>query len=356
MKALSIYAGPRALEHIRRHGLSANDIRLIPAAAGGPKGLILTHLDRFLFADWLAKSRQPIDLVGVSIGAWRMVSGMTPDPHVTFEQFATGYTDEYYEPPAGKRLPTPDQLSNGILNNLKGMFESNLSSILAHDRYRLHIVTSRGRGVLDQADGARSLLGFAALALSNAVSRKAVGGFLERVIFSTGGHVPPVALKDLPTRYVSLHQENFYEVVRASCSIPYLFETVRSIDSAPAGAYWDGGIIDYHLHWNYDAMPHGLVLYPHFQQQIIPGWLDKPIKWRLGPASNLSNVVVLAPSPKWVTNLPGGKLPDRKDLTNMSWDQRTRMWRIAIAEARRLSDEFEQWLLDGMPVDAIQPL
>lgn len=361
MKALSIYAGPRALEHIRRNGLSAQDIRLIPAAAGGPKGLILTHLDRFLFSEWLPKSQHVIDLVGVSIGAWRMVSGMTPDPRATFELFASGYTDEYYEPPAGKKLPTPGQLSQGMLSNLKGMFEANLNSILAHDRYRLHIVTSRGRRVLHQASHARSLLGFSALALSNAVSRKAMGGFLERIVFSTNarslpGALEDLALQDLPTRRAALNRQNFYDVVRASCSIPFLFETIRDIGSAPSGTYWDGGIIDYHLHWNYAAMTSGLVLYPHFQQQVIPGWLDKPVRWRKGPASHLSNVVLLAPNPQWLATLPGGKLPDRKDLTNMSWDQRTRAWRVAIAEARRLADEFEQWLLRGMPADVIQAL
>ena len=46
MQALSLYAGPAAREHIRRHGLSPEHIRTIPAAAGGPKGLILGAVDR----------------------------------------------------------------------------------------------------------------------------------------------------------------------------------------------------------------------------------------------------------------------------------------------------------------------
>lgn len=356
MKALSIYAGPRALEHIRRNGLSANDIRLIPAAAGGPKGLILTHLDRFLFSEWLAESQHTIDLVGVSIGAWRMASAMTPDPRTTFEQFASGYTDEYYEPPAGKKLPTSDQLSQGMLSNLKGMFESNLSSIFAHDRYRLHIVTSRGRGVLHQAGRARSLLGFSALALSNAISRKAIGRYLERVVFSTDGGSLPVALGDLPTRRATLNQQNFYDAVRASCSIPFLFETIRDIESAPAGTYWDGGIIDYHLHWNYDSLQKGLVLYPHFQRNVVAGWLDKPLKWRTNPRSHLSNVVLLVPNPNWIATLPGGKLPDRADLTKLSYKDRRKAWLVAMAEAQRLVEEFASWIDRGSPLDAVTPL
>jgi hypothetical protein len=74
MKALRIHAGPAARRHIEQHGLRPQDIGVIPGAAGGPKGLILGPLDRFLFGDWLARSSQPVHLVGGSIGAWRMAT------------------------------------------------------------------------------------------------------------------------------------------------------------------------------------------------------------------------------------------------------------------------------------------
>src|SRR5690349_10576061 len=56
MQALEIHAGARALKHLREYGLRASDVRAIPAAAGGPKGLILNPLDRFVFGRWLATS------------------------------------------------------------------------------------------------------------------------------------------------------------------------------------------------------------------------------------------------------------------------------------------------------------
>ena len=54
---------------------------------------------------------------------------------------------------------------------------------------------------------------------------------------------------------------------------------------APKGAYWDGGITDYHLHLDYRALratTAPLVLYPHFQPTLIPGWLDKGLRHRHG--------------------------------------------------------------------------
>ena len=356
MKALSIHAGARALAHLRQKGLNPSDIALVPAAAGGPKGLILTHLDRHVFGHWLVQSSRPIDLVGASIGAWRMAAGMTADPRATFEQFASGYANEHHEPPAGKRLPSPAQLSEGMRGNLRGMFATHLPFMFAHPTFRLHVLTSRGRGLLHQAGKARAALGFSALAMGNALSRRFVGGLMERVVFSMPGNTLPLPLLDLPTRRAELHPGNFYDVVQASSSIPFLFPTVRNIDGAPPGAFWDGGIIDYHLHWDYNSLGEGLVLYPHFQSQVIAGWLDKPLKWRKAKSAHLSNVILLAPNPQWVASLPAGKLPDRGDLTNLSFHARHQAWGRAIAEAQRLADEFAAWLDQGSPTDAVHPL
>ena len=46
MQALEIHAGARALRHLREHGLRPADVHAIPAAAGGPKGLVLNPLAR----------------------------------------------------------------------------------------------------------------------------------------------------------------------------------------------------------------------------------------------------------------------------------------------------------------------
>ena len=80
---------------------------------------------------------------------------------------------------------------------------------------------------------------------------------------------------------------------------------------------------------------HGLVLYPHFQPTLVPGWLDKRLTHRHRASSALDNVVVLAPRPEWIARLPGGKLPDREDFKTFADDvvARQAVWRRAIAES-----------------------
>jgi hypothetical protein len=138
---------------------------------------------------------------------------------------------------------------------------------------------------------------------------------------------------------------------------------VHDIAGAPRGAYQDGGITDYHLHLNYASMPDdgpdrpSLVLYPHFQRSVVPGWLDKFLKHRHRATAQLSNVVVLSPNPAWVATLPNAKLPDRADFRFFGADTagRIRAWTRAVQESERLRDEFAAWAGGGAGL-AVQPL
>jgi len=102
MKALRIYAGPAARKHIEQHGLRPQDVRTVPGAAGGPKGLILGPLDRFIFGRWLSQSSQPVHLVGASIGAWRLATACLADPQKAFARFEHDYVRQQFEVPPGQ--------------------------------------------------------------------------------------------------------------------------------------------------------------------------------------------------------------------------------------------------------------
>ena len=353
MQALSLYAGPAAREHIRQHGLLPAHIRTIPAAAGGPKGLILGPLDQQLFGHWLPQSQQPIDLVGASIGAWRMATACLDQPVAGFERLEHDYIHQHYELRPGQKKPPAKVISEEFGRNLRSFYGGRVQEVLQHPRYRLHIVTSRGRHVLGREHRLRTPLGYLGAFLSNSVQRRAMGAWLERAVFSVPGAEGqgkaslPFATGDYRTRQLALDEANFYPVLQASCSIPFVLQAVHDIPGAPPGAYWDGGITDYHLHLNY-AAAHGpgLVLYPHFQRAVVPGWLDKALKWRHRATHFLDNMLLLAPNPEWIKTLPNGKLPDRKDFTHYGNDLagRVQAWSRAVQMSRQLADEFQAWL------------
>jgi Patatin-like phospholipase len=362
MKALQIFAGKRALAQLQEHGLKPADVRAIPAAAGGPKGLTLLPLDRFLFGHWLPQSAQPVDLIGASIGAWRMAAAMLNDPADALFALEHAYIQQDFDVLPGRKMPTKAHVSERFAAGIHAMFGKRELEVLNHPRYRLHVLTSRGRHILRRDNRLRSPFGYAGAFFTNVVSRKAMSAWIERAVFSSHTSALPFAVNDYRTRRYALSVGNFASVVQASCSIPFVLDAVHDIAGAAPGAYWDGGITDYHLHLDYRAAGEtehqGVVLYPHFQRAVVPGWLDKSLKWRHGSTHFLDDVIVLAPHPDWVATLPNKKLPDRTDFTRYGRDLSARVaaWKTAVAESARMADEFADWLAAGADWSSVQAL
>ena len=163
------------------------------------------------------------------------------------------------------------------------------------------------------------------------------------MLFSDPSEPLPFALHDSRTQRVDLSAANLQPSLVASCSIPFWLDAVHDIPGAPRGAYWDGGITDYHLHLDCAQVSDGLVLYPHVQCSVVPGWRDKGLTHRHAATARLANVVLHVPSAEWIkAALPLRKLPDRGDFKAYGDDLagRQKAWRRAVAESQHLADEF----------------
>ena len=355
-KALQVFAGPRALAHLRERGLAPADVRAIPAAAGGPKGLALLPLDRYLFGHWLPQSTQTVHLLGASIGAWRMGVACLPDPDAALAQLAQDCITQSY-PSAPGKAPSARVVTQVFRQQLELRLGAQAATVLAHPRFRLHVFTSRGRRLLHRPGRLQVSLGWMGAFAANAKARSALGGWMERVVLRDPRDPLPVPLNDFSTRRAELRADNLAPAILASCAIPFVLEAVQDVPGGPPGTYWDGGIIDYHLHLDYAAIEEGLVLYPHFGGHVVPGWLDKAWKRRHAASAGLSNLVLLSPRPEWMRTPPGGKLPDRSDFKHHghAHARRQRDWRTALAESQRLADEFAELVAQPGGFDA-QPL
>jgi hypothetical protein len=385
--ALRILAGPVARARLRERGLSPADVLAVPGAAGGPKGLILNSLDRFLFGRWLAGEGAPVHLLGASIGAWRMASACLADADAALAEMAHHYTEESYldadalerARASGRpvRQPGAESVSRVFRARLSTHLGGRTDELLRHPRFRLHLFTSRGVHPLLRREGRlRTLAGYAGAYAANLRSRARMGEWLERVVFSDPRAALPFRMDDHAGSACVLGPHNTFEALVASCSIPFWLQAVHDIPGAPPGAYWDGGITDYHLHLDYASALHGrdegswgagqetpredgprLVLYPHFQASVVPGWLDKSLRARHRATARLDNVVLLVPDADWIARLPNAKLPDRRDFKAYGADHagRAKVWRRAIAESVRLADEFATRVEGCRPIEA-EPL
>lgn len=241
-------------------------------------------------------------------------------------------------------------------------------AILHHPQHQLHLLAVRGRGLLlAPPTELAGKLGFARAALGNLAGRRYLAHHLERVVI---GRAPLPWLSDqfdaFQTDFTSLNQDNLLAALLASGTLPLIMQPVQQIAGTPHGHYWDGGLIDYHLAFPYARMDsaataENLVLYPHFSNQIIPGWLDKSLPWRRAARGQnkawLDNVILLSPTPDFVRSLPRAKLPDRQDFLYYGLDHaaRSKNWQQAIAESARLRDAFAAFV-EKPDLALVQPL
>jgi hypothetical protein len=362
MKALRIHAGPAARRHIEQHGLRPQDIGVIPGAAGGPKGLILGPLDRFLFGDWLARSSQPVHLVGGSIGAWRMATACLADPVAAFNRLEHDYIHQHYELLPGQKRPTADFVSERFGESLQAFYGGRIERGAAPPALppaHRHLARAPCAGARARpahpAGLCRRLLHQRRAPQGHGRLAGAGGVFIRRA-----RRCPLPRTTTAPAR---IDADRGQLHARAAGQLLHPVRAARGARHprrAP-GAYWDGGITDYHLHLDYRNAAGqggaGLVLYPHFQQAVVPGWLDKALKWRHGATPFLDTTIVLAPDPAWVERLPNRKLPDRTDFTRYGNDlaARVKAWNAAAGAAQQLADEFGEWVERG-DLGRVQPL
>jgi hypothetical protein len=349
VRALAIYAGAEAATRIAKNGWTPELFSLLLGASGGPKWLILSHLDRVLFGDFLQRSDHAFSVMGSSIGSWRHACLTLDDPVAALDRFETHYLNQHY---ASK--PTPAQVSETSLDILKKLLgENGTSQLVNHPRISSHIVTARGRGPAGSSSPGVMATAMGAAALGNSVSRRLLKLGFQRVVFHTGPRPSPqMSLHDFESCFVTLDADNVAPALHASGSIPFVLTGERDIAHAPPGQYWDGGIIDYHFDLA-QFCGEGLMLYPHFSASVTPGWFDKLLPWRRTTLQAIDKLVLLCPTQDFIAGLPHGKIPDRSDFSRFGFDQRTRYWQSCVERSKALAEEFSELIAQDDPLHGV---
>lgn len=333
-RSLILRAGARAAVRLREEGFHGELFDTLVGASGGPKWLVLRHIDDVLIERVIRPRRTPLDTLGSSIGSFRHACLAQAAPQAALARFAAGYVEQAYD-----GIPSPEaisQTSERILADLLG--EAGAVEITANPTVRSHFVAARPRRETGRDRGARFRLALATAAAANAVSRRSLGRAFERVLFAAGK--ASVEFVDLPTRPIPLTPENVAKALLASGSIPLVMAGVRDVPGI-SGTLFDGGLLDYHFDFAFRRRP-GLVLFPHFFDRITPGWFDQFLPWRAPRSDDLDDVVLVAPADDFIASLPDAKVPDRNDFLSLSTADRIQRWRGVLERSRALADEFAE--------------
>lgn len=343
---LTFIAGRRALEIIRDEGLRPERVSVVAGAAGGPKWLVLGGMDRYLAGYFFKKRKMPLYLIGSSIGSWRFAAFAQEKPVQAIDDFEKAYMKQSYS-----RVPAPDEVTGESWKILDSYLpEKKKDGILNHPYCRLNILAVRSKHIIAVESRAAIAAGMAMATVTNMVSRASMGCHFERTLFSDLRDIPPFHdMRGFPLHHVNLTEDNLKPAIMASGSIPMVMKGVTGIPGAPSGTYRDGGMIDYHLDIPFDPDPGHIVLYPHYTDAIIPGWLDKHLPWRKAHEQNMSNVLIVCPSKSFIAGLPFGKIPDRNDfmLFRGRDEERLDYWRKAVVGSHYLGEQLHEAVASG---------
>ena len=167
------------------------------------------------------------------------------------------------------------------------------------------MLTVRGLGALAAPHGRQAeMRGFASAALRNLVSRERLAGMLERVVMGDargGAAWLRERFDGFTTHFAALSQRQ-----PGAGAAGVRQPAAGDAAGARAGRRAARPLLGRRHH----RLPPGaavfaagqgdLVLYPHFSEHIVPGWLDKAMPWRRaarGPRRGwLDNVIIVAPT------------------------------------------------------------
>jgi hypothetical protein len=351
-ETLSFRAGPGAIEMVRRNGFSPTQIGTMAGASGGAKWLILSKLDRVVASSIVPKLEGPVYLIGSSIGSWRFACYAQHDPLTAIARFEEEYLGQTYTD-----TPDRDEITSKTKEILDAVLgETGTAEILSHPVFRTSVMTVRGRHLAASENPAVLGPTLVTAAALNAVNRRALGAFFERVLFYDGRDLPPfIDAQGFPLSRTELSQHNLKDAILATGAIPLVLSGVADIAGAPKGMYRDGGVIDYHL-----DLPHSeagrLTLYLHFIDRIVPGWFDKRLTWRKPDPSHVDRTILVSPSPEFVARLPYAKIPDRRDFVDFEPAERERNWRTVVDMCDEMADEFHEVIEKDQLAARLQPL
>jgi len=352
---LVFLAGKKAFSKIREEGLRPEMVKVIAGAAGGPKWLVLNHLDRVMFSSWIKNRKKPLFLLGSSIGAWRFAAASQNNHKKAIDRFQAAYLDQRYS-----SNPGPEEVTLETIRIMDGFIDdSKISEILQHPYMRLNIMAVRSKWAVSSDKKLFLASGLLAAMLFNTIGRKLLRFFFERALFYDERTLPPFWTMDgFPIRKIPVKANNIKKALLASGSIPIIMSGVDNIAHAPKGTYRDGGVIDYHMDIPFLGKEEGIVLFPHYKDRIIPGWLDKKLFWRKPSLSNMDHVLLIAPSETFIERLPRKKIPDRNDFWHFKGRDadRIKCWKKVIKKSERLGHEFLEAVETGKIRELIRPM
>ena len=160
------------------------------SAAAGPRWLAASGFDLALIKHGVLGRSRPVSLIGASAGAWRFAAWVQPEPEKSYRTLMEKYITTIY---------TRADTAATVLKSLHTIIDSYLEDdalpfAMANKQYRLAVLTVRSKHLVASELKVIQALGLGLFFLFNALNRRAMHRFFERVVFYQGAKPPSFCL------------------------------------------------------------------------------------------------------------------------------------------------------------------
>jgi len=355
MDEICVSAGKNVYNIIQDGGFDFDRVTTYVGAASGPRWLVASGFDLTLLENGVLGNKLPVVLAGSSAGAMRFAAWAQPEPEKSYLRLIEAYTSLRVT-----KRDKPVQVLQSIHDLINYYIDDDaIPFALTSKKYRLAIMTVRAKGPASSDVRWLQRFAFGMGFFFNALNRRLIHTFFQRVVFHNSPIPPPFCLNlDFRGQVIALNKVNFKHALLASIAVPFAAAGVRDIYGAPNGTYRDGGLADYHLNQKYAGGQGAITLIFNHQERIIPTWMDKRLYSRRLPEEYLDDLLLVYPSDDLVRKLPYNRVPDRGDFRRYADNPMARMrsWRQAVAISKHLGEQFLELFASGRVRDVVKKI
>lgn len=135
---------------------------------------------------------------------------------------------------------------------------------------------------------------------------------MSKILFVTAEC--PFIKEDSNITVLKLTEENFYDVLHATCGIPFVQTRCTKIGKELQGLFYDAALSAYSFNIPiHDSSYQALLLNDGFKKHLIHSWFDTYHPWKTISDDHFTNISVLSVTNAFLEVLPDRRFPHTSD-------------------------------------------
>ena len=186
MNEICVRAGENVHKTIQAGEFNFNRITTYVGTASGPRWLVATGFDLSLLKSGVLGNAHPVVLAGASAGALRFAGWVQPESEKSYLRLIDAYISMHFT-----RKDKPHEVLQSLRDVIDRYIDDDaIPFALANRKYRLAIMTTRSKHLTASDLRWLQMLALGAGFVCNAVNRRLIHMFFQRVVFHNSP-IPP---------------------------------------------------------------------------------------------------------------------------------------------------------------------